>query len=201
MLPSTLTFLQLESSQLKISVECTDLSDRAAFLNSPDPQINTRLRDAQRRCYLLQSLLVVQHGTDIPVYQLRIGPCPVVRVLGPWHPFLACLGFRNMCCPCIFCLDQISTDCLSLEPFVVSVEEDDVETSHTTAEASQHQYWSCERDTLLGSESKTPHGNRNIQVNSPERHALTSSQGIPLRTGCRPQWDITSLVTDKSFFT
>lgn len=54
-----------------------------------------------------------------------------------------------MCCHCIFCLDRISTDCLSMEPLVVSVEENDVETSHTTAEASQHQYWSCEKEIHL----------------------------------------------------
>lgn len=98
---------------------------------------------------------------------------PTSLSAGPWHPLLACLGFRNMCCRCIFCLDQISTDCLSMEPLVVSVEEDDVETSHTTAEASQHQYRSCERDTLLASEAKTPHGCRNGQANSPKRHILS----------------------------
>lgn len=88
-------------------------------------------------------------------------------------PFLACLGFRNICCCWILRLDQISTDCLSTEPLVVSMEEDDVETSHTTAEASQHQYRSCERDTLLGSESKTPHWRRNIRVTSPKQHNLS----------------------------
>lgn len=39
-----------------------------------------------------------------------------------------------------------------MEPLVVSVKEDDVETSHGTAEACHQQDWSCKQDTLLDSE-------------------------------------------------
>lgn len=60
-----------------------------------------------------------------------------------------------------------------MEPLVVSVEEDDVETSHSTTETSQHQYWSCKEDILLDSKFTTPYGCR-----SPEQ-AWSSANAQP----------------------
>lgn len=53
-----------------------------------------------------------------------------------------------------------------MEPLVVSVEEDDVETSHSAAEACQDQYRICKEYTLLDSEFTTPHECRSLEVHS-----------------------------------